>query len=312
MSRVGLVYSDLYLAHDTGDHAECADRLRAIVAHLRKTGAWDSLRVFEPRAADIEDLLMVHTEEHVFRVQRFCHENHRYLDQDTVVSPQSFDVARAAVGGTFVAVDQVMLREVDRAMALVRPPGHHASANRAMGFCLFNNVALGARYAQQRHGLKNILIVDFDVHHGNGTQEIFQEDDSVFFFSIHRFPFYPGTGSGVSKGSGLFSSYTVNLPLAPTTDRETVVSLFGQSLADVAERFTPDLVLVSAGFDMYRDDPIAGLGLLAEDFREMTRSIVALADKACAGRVVSVLEGGYHLPSLGRCVEAHLKAMMEK
>ena len=311
MPKAGLVTSDLYLAHDTGVHPECPERLRAIVEHLRKSGTWEKLRVFEPRAADVEDLLTVHTEEHVFRVQRFCHEGKRFLAPETIVSAQSFDVARAAVGGTFVAIDQVMLREVDRAMALVRPPGHHAGADRAMGFCLFNNVALGARYAQRRHGLGKVLIVDFDLHHGNGTQEIFEEDDSVFCFSMHRFPFYPGTGGAERKGSGLFRGSTFNLPLPATTDRETIVSLFAQSLEDIEERFAPDIVLVSAGFDMHRDDMNGGMGLLPEDFREMTRSIVALADRRCAGRVVSVLEGGYDLRSLGRSVEAHLKAMME-
>ena len=311
MAKVGLVYSDIYLAHETGDHPECPERLRAIVAHLQQSGTWDKCRVFEPRAADVEDLLMVHTESHVFRVQRFCHEGKRYLDPDTVVCPASFDVARAAVGGVFVAIDQVMLREVDRAMALVRPPGHHAGADRARGFCLFNNIALGARYAQRRHGLKRVLIVDFDVHHGNGTQDIFEEDDSVFYFSMHRWPFYPGTGAAERKGTGRGKGFTFNLPLAATTDRETTVSLFEQSLADVAERFTPDIVLVSAGFDAYADDPIAGLGLQPRDFRAMTAAIVALADKACRGRVVSTLEGGYDLKALGPCVEQHLKAMME-
>ncbi len=311
MSRVGLVYSDIYLHHLTGDHPECPARLEAIVAHLQQSGLWETLRVFQPRAADVEDLLTVHTEEHVFRVERFCREGKRWLDPDTVVSPESFDVARAAVGGVFVAIDQVMLREVDRAMALVRPPGHHAGADRAAGFCLFNNVALGARYAQRRHGLGKVLIVDFDVHHGNGTQAIFEEDDSVFYFSMHRWPFYPGTGAADRKGTGRGKGFTFNLPLSAVTSRETTVSLFAQSLDDIAERFAPDIVLVSAGFDGYADDPIAGLGLAAGDFRAMTESIVALAQKACAGRVVSALEGGYNLKALGGCVEQHLKGLME-
>jgi len=193
-------------------------------------------------------------------------------------------------------------------MALVRPPGHHASADRAMGFCLFNNVALGARYAQRRHALGRILIVDFDVHHGNGTQAIFEEDDSVFYFSMHRWPFYPGTGAAERKGTGKGKGFTFNLPLAAATDRETIVSLFAQSLEDIAERFTPDLVLVSAGFDAHADDPISGLNLQPRDFGAMTGRIVALADKACRGRVVSALEGGYDLKSLGPCVEQHLRA----
>ena len=196
MHSIGLVYSDIYLAHETGDHPECPERLRAIVAHLRESGTWEKLRVFEPRAADVEDLLMVHTESHVFRVQRFCHEGKRYLDPDTVVCPASFDVARAAAGGVFVAIDQVMLREVDR----------------AMGFCLFNNVALGARYAQRRHGLKRVLIVDFDVHHGNGTQAAFYSDPDVLYFSTHEYPLYPGTGHWREMGQGAGQGTTVNVP----------------------------------------------------------------------------------------------------
>ena len=308
MSRIGLIYSDLYLAHDTGRHPECAERLRAIVAHLVECGAWQECRVVEPRAAAVEDLAMVHTPEHIFRVQRFCAEGKRFLDPDTVVSAQSFDVALAAVGGVFEAVDLVMRREADRAMALVRPPGHHATADQAMGFCLFNNVALGARYAQRQHGLRHILIVDFDAHHGNGTQAIFEEDDSVFFFSMHRWPFYPGTGAAERTGTGRGKGFTLNLPVAATTDRETILGLWARSLEEIESRFRPDLVLVSAGFDACASDPIAGLGLEPDDFRALTAGVVALAGRACSGRVVSALEGGYDLKTLGLCVEQHLRA----
>jgi acetoin utilization deacetylase AcuC-like enzyme len=254
---------------------------------------------------------MVHTEEHIFRVQRFCHEGRTALDPDTAVCPESFDVARTAVGGVFVAIDQVMLREVKNVFCMVRPPGHHATADEAMGFCLFNNVALGARYAQRHHACRKVLIVDFDAHHGNGTQAIFYEDDTVFYFSMHRSPFYPGTGRESERVKGRGAGFTRICPVPVTLDHAVIVSLFVKALDEVAEVFVPDIVLVSAGFDGYAGDPIAGLRLETRDFREMTQAIVELAAKSCSGRLVSVLEGGYDLNSLGECVEEHLRAMME-
>ncbi|HUV38321.1 MAG TPA: histone deacetylase [Planctomycetota bacterium] len=309
MQEAGIVYSDFYLLHDTGAHPECPARLAAVRDHLVKTGQWERARVFEPRAADVEDLLMVHTSEHVFRVQRFCSEGQRHLDPDTVVCAASFDVARAAAGGVFVGVDQVMLREVTHALCLVRPPGHHASADRAMGFCLFNNVALGARYAQRRHECGKVLIVDFDVHHGNGTESIFYEDDTVYYYSIHRWPFYPGTGSADRRGRGRGEGFTRNVPLSARLDRGGVVSLFVKTLDEIASTFKPDIVFISAGFDAYEGDPIAGLGLVPKDFYEMTRAVVEVTDAACPGRLVSVLEGGYDLDAIGPCVSEHLRAL---
>jgi len=309
MSYVGIVYSEIYLLHDTGAHPECAVRLEAARGHLVKTGQWETARVFEPRAAVVEDLLMVHSSEYVFRIERLCGEGRQHLDPDTVVCERSYDVARAAVGGVFVAVDQVMLREVDRAFCLVRPPGHHACADRAMGFCLFNNVALGARYAQERHGCTRILIVDFDVHHGNGTQAIFYDDDSVFYYSTHRAPFWPGTGAAEETGTGAGGGFTRNVPMPYGLDRGAVVSLFVKTLDEIAAGFEPEFILISAGFDASAGDPIAGLGLEPTDFYEMTRVVVELARTACAGRVVSVLEGGYDLAAIGPCVSEHLRAL---
>jgi len=311
MPRTGIVTSNIYLAHRAEGHPESPARLIAVQGHLQRTGLWGELRVITPRAADIEELRMVHTEEYIFRLQRLCHEGVAFLDFDTYVCRESFDVARAAVGGVFVAVDQVMLREVTNAFCLVRPPGHHASASEPMGFCLLNNVALGARYAQQHHELKKILIVDFDVHHGNGTQSIFLEDDSVFYFSIHRSPFYPGTGGEVETGRGRGAGFTRNCPVARSADRGTVVSLFVKALDEIASGFTPDFVFISAGFDAHEGDPIAGMGLTTGDFGEMTAAVVELAGRACDGRIVSVLEGGYDLNSLGPCVEQHLRALMK-
>jgi acetoin utilization deacetylase AcuC-like enzyme len=310
MARTGLVYSDVFLAHDTGQHPECAGRLTAVRSHLQRSGLWDELRIFTPRAADIEQLRMVHTQEYIFRLQRFCHEGRTCLDPDTVVCKESFDVARTAAGSVFVGIDQVMLGEVQNAFCLVRPPGHHATASEAMGFCLLNNVALGAKYLQQHHKVARILIVDFDAHHGNGTQSVFYEDDTVFYFSMHRFPFYPATGRETERGKNLGLGFTRNCPIPISFDRGTIVSIFVKTLDEIARTFTPDFVLVSAGFDAYEEDPIAGLKLKVRDFHDMTSAVVDLAAKACRGRIVSVLEGGYDLNSLGPCVEQHLRALM--
>jgi acetoin utilization deacetylase AcuC-like enzyme len=311
MTRTGAIYSDIYLEHDTGEHVECAARLVVIREHLERTGTWEKLRVFAPRAADVEQIHRVHALDYVFRVQRICHEGGGFLDIDTVVSPGSYDAARAAAGGVFVAIDQVMLSEVGRAFCMVRPPGHHATPTDAMGFCIFNNVALGAKYLQQQHKAGRVLIVDFDCHHGNGTQKAFYEDDSVFYFSIHRSPFYPGTGAEAQLGAGKGLGFTLNVALPGGTERTEYLRRFSEAIAQVEAKFAPEFVLVSAGFDGYAEDPIAGMGLEPEDFRTITARIVKLARKHCGGKVVSTLEGGYHLGALGECVEQHLLGMME-
>jgi acetoin utilization deacetylase AcuC-like enzyme len=232
------------------------------------------------------------------------------MDSDTVVSPASFEVARLAAGAACDAVDRVLKGEDKTAFCLVRPPGHHALAERAMGFCLFNNVAVAAGVAQQEHEVDRVLIVDWDVHHGNATQDSFYADDRVGFFSIHRWPFYPGTGAADDTGTGDGLGATRNLPITFGTSRREYLDQFRRELEDFASRIRPQLVLVSAGFDSHREDPIGSLGLEVEDFDELTKIVRNIATVHAEGRVVSLLEGGYNPPVLAECVETHLRELL--
>ena len=236
-----------------------------------------------------------------------------FLDVDTVVSPASFDVALAAAGACCAAVDAVMTAKSKSALSLVRPPGHHATPTRSMGFCLFNNIALAARHAQKQHKINRVLIVDFDVHHGNGTQDIFYQDPNVFFLSVHRygFGFYPGTGSAEETGRGAGSGTTLNVPLSQGTPVEQYHSAFLSALEKTASTHRPELVLISAGFNAHRLDPIGGLGLDVEDFVALTQRVLEIADVHASGRVVSCLEGGYHWDATAESVAAHLTTLLE-
>ncbi len=307
-----LVYDDIYLAHDTGQHPECAGRLRAILSYFHHSKLIDELKLLAPRAATIEDLMLVHDGRYVFEVERACREGVRQLDPDTVISRHSFEVARMAAGGVQVAVDAVMMGYADNALALVRPPGHHARRDQAMGFCLFDNVAIAARYLQVKHKQPRVLIVDWDVHHGNGTQETFYRDASVFYFSVHRWPFYPGSGTAQECGQEEGRGTTLNRPISIAEGRNAFLTAFQEGLAEALSRFAPDFILISAGFDGYEGDPVGGIGLQMGDFKYMTDLVVAAAEKHCRGRVVSVLEGGYDLVDLGRCVEQHVLGLLHR
>ena len=234
-----------------------------------------------------------------------------YLDADTPFSPGSLYAAELAVSGLLRAIDEVMTGKLANAFCAIRPPGHHAEADRAMGFCIFNNVAIGAKYIQQQYPLKKVLIVDWDVHHGNGTQHIFYEDPGVFYFSTHQFPFYPGTGAEEERGSGVGEGLTRNCPLeAGAGDRE-ILPLLEQDFRKVVENFQPDFILISAGFDAHRDDPLASLEVTDNGFEEMTKIVRSLSETHCGGRLVSCLEGGYNLEALARSVERHLEGLSE-
>lgn len=271
------------------------------------------IEVVQARAATKEELASVHKPEYVGRIERFCVAGGGALDPDTHAVPESWEAALKAAGACVQGVEYVLGQadsKVRTAFCVVRPPGHHARPAAPKGFCLFNNVAVGAAVAIQRFGAERVLIVDWDLHHGNGTQEIFYEDPRVFYFSMHRWPFWPGTGSAAETGRGAGKGFTLNLPLAAGTTRGEIRRRFREALEEIAARFAPRLILISAGFDMHRADPLGGLSLEAEDYSEMTYELAELFLKmGCAG-VVSSLEGGYDLAALGSSAVAHAKALL--
>ena len=307
----GLVYHPDYLLHDAGPyHPERPDRLQAIVAGLETSGLMASLLRIEPRAATDRWITTVHTEAYLGRLEAASTRAPVQLDPDTRLAPASLRIAKLASGGVLAAVDAVVQGRARNAFAAVRPPGHHALPGRAMGFCILNSVAIAARYVQRKHGVGRVLIVDWDVHHGNGTQAMFYDDPSVLYFSTHQFPYYPFTGQAKEIGEGPGEGTTVNVPLLAGSGDEEIVQAFRDKLVPAADEFKPDFVLISAGFDAHRDDPLAGLGVTAKGYGELTRITMAIARRHAKGRIVSALEGGYRLTALADSVVAHMGALM--
>jgi len=311
MSTLGLIYHPDYLKHDTGTgHPERPQRLETLMQHLLGTPLWGTLSHLRPTPAPVETVNLVHPERYTAMVKARCRSGEQVLDDgDTHVSKDSYDVALLAAGGVTQAIDQVLSGSLTRAFCAVRPPGHHAEISKVMGFCLFNNVAIGARYAQSRHGVERVAIVDWDVHHGNGTQQIFYEDDSVFFISLHQFPFYPGTGAASERGAGKGEGFTLNCPMGVGSVEKDYLDAFQTQILPALRRFQPQLLLLSAGFDAHADDPLAGINLTDDSYRRMTEMVLEISELYCGGKVVSILEGGYNLQALSRSVESHLKAM---
>jgi acetoin utilization deacetylase AcuC-like enzyme len=306
-----LVYDPAFLTHRTGAHPENPRRLEAILQALAQDEQLSSrLHRMRPKSATAEDLQRCHGEDMILGAQSLCERGGGYIDADTRVSRESFDVACLAAGAAIAAVDLALAEEGGRAFALVRPPGHHATDIHSMGFCLFNNAAVAARYAQARYGVETVLIVDWDVHHGNGTQDIFWRDNTVFYLSSHQYPHYPGTGARDQTGEGKGKGYTLNLPLSAHTAARDHRAAFSDALCFIEQRFHPDLVVISAGFDSHRDDPLGNLMLEDDDFGEMTKGVLRIAEKHSAGRIVSLLEGGYNLDVLGGSVHRHLTALL--
>jgi acetoin utilization deacetylase AcuC-like enzyme len=308
---INLIYDSAYLKHDTGVHPENARRLEAILHTLDQDDSLSKKLVRTvPRPAHNEDIVRCHREDLIYEIESLCKRDEAFIDADTRISPESFEVARLAAGAALTAVDTAMREEGGHAFALIRPPGHHATISTAMGFCLFNNAAIGARYAQVKYDVERVLIIDWDVHHGNGTQEIFWEDPSVFYFSTHQYPYYPGTGSSGERGGGKGEGYTLNIPLPMGTSARHHRQAFTDALHEIERKFPPDLIIISAGFDSRRGDPLGGLMLEDSDFYEMTKDVLRLADKHAASRVVGLLEGGYNLDLLGNSVKSHISALL--
>ncbi len=306
-----ILYSDpRFQEHLTGRHPESPQRLVAVLEHLAKQKLNDRCSKGEFTFATQEQLQTVHSAAHISRVEDFVADGGGRIEQDTVCSPKSWDAARLAAGASISAVDAVLKGTDKTALCLVRPPGHHALSGAPMGFCLFNNVAIAARHAIAVHKLRRVLIVDWDVHHGNGTQEIFYRDEQVYFLSSHRFPFYPGSGDANETGAGPGVGTKFNLPLAFGISRKELLARFENTLSQAAEKCRPELILLSAGFDAHREDPIGSLSLETEDFGKLTDLVKQVAQAHCGGKIVSLLEGGYSTQRLAESVGLHLERLL--
>ncbi len=308
--KVGLLYHPIYLEHDTGQHVENAQRLRETLRLLEDCGLREQLVALTPEPASIDDLLTVHTRSHISRVERTAAAGGGWLDADTVLSPRSYEAALCAAGGAIKATEAVLTGSINSAFALVRPPGHHATRDTAMGFCLFNNIAIAARRALSKDGVERLLIVDFDVHHGNGTQESFYDDPRVLYFSTHQSPLYPGTGRIEETGTGQGLGANVNVPLPPWSGDDEYLRAFEEILIPLAHRFQPQLILVSAGYDGHWADYISSHQMTIAGYARLVAILKRLAADLCQQRLVFTLEGGYHLQALPYSIKATLDVLL--
>lgn len=313
MKSTAILFDERYLLHDPGPwHPERPDRLRAVkksIDSVRESQP-KTLIDLKPRLATDEEMSLIHDSEHVYKVKQTAG-HHVDLDPDTHASPQTWEAASLAVGGLLECVDHVMSQKVKNAFAFVRPPGHHAERERAMGFCFFNNVAIAAEYALRQHNAKRIVIMDYDVHHGNGTQHSFYNRADVFYISTHRYPFYPGTGARREEGSGIGKGYTLNVTFDGGEGDEEYLKSFDQEIIPAINAYKPDLILVSAGYDAHHDDPLGGMEVTATGFGMMHQKLLDAAQRHCGGKLVSVLEGGYSLEGLEESVTTCLRNMID-
>ena len=315
MRRTGYVYDDRYLLHDPGSwHPERPDRLKAIQASLKDSGILELLIHLKPYPAPLAWVERLHDPDYIRRFQEACQRGQEIFEvQDCGISPESYEIALLAAGGVMAAVDAIMGDKADNAFCAVRPPGHHAERARALGFCFFNNVALGVVYLLENFGLERVAIVDWDVHHGNGTQHLFEADPRVFYLSLHEDPqyCYPGTGYRREEGKGPGKGFTLNLPFPPHSgDEEYLEALRNEGLPRLRQ-FAPQFVMISAGFDAHAKDPLAQMHLTRSGYREMTRLVLDLAQESAGGRLITALEGGYNLEVLKECVEDHLRILLD-
>ena len=313
MASTALGYDDCFLKHRTGKHPERPARLTAVRDALEEKGLWGKLSAVSQRVDPDAWIEKLHNSIYLNRLEEACRSGSPTIDcPDSAICPESYETARQAVALTLAMCDQIITGESENGFCAVRPPGHHAESDRSMGFCLINNVAVACRYVQEHHGLRRVLILDWDVHHGNGTQHLFEDDNRVFYGSLHQHPAscYPGTGWPAECGEGEGKGYTLNLPQEPGCENGTWLEDFRKVFMPAAREFRPDFVFISAGFDAHEADPLAQLNLTEEAFVEMTKDMKALSREFCQGRLLSVLEGGYDLSALGASVSEHVKHLM--
>jgi acetoin utilization deacetylase AcuC-like enzyme len=309
MKKVGFIYDDIFLKHETPTtHPESPNRLTKILDIIKNSNVWNKLILIKPRRAEEDDILKVHTKNYFNNIKTFT----GYYDSDTYISENSFEAAMYAAGAVIEAIDRSKKGEIERAFCAVRPPGHHAEANSAMGFCIFNNIAVGARYAQ-KIGYEKVFIIDFDVHHGNGTQHIFEEDDTVFYFSTHQYPHYPGTGRDSERGKGKGKNFTYNMPMHYGSGDKDYFYAYHDTLPGLIRNFSPDIILVSAGYDIHERDPLSGINVSNEGIRNIVREILSNSNFAhhSLSPFIFSLEGGYNLQALGESVLITISEILE-
>ncbi|MFC1562114.1 histone deacetylase [candidate division KSB1 bacterium] len=307
------LYSDIYLRHLTGDgHPEKPERLTSIYNRLNQSEWYGDLTLIRPESANLDVISLVHSHDYIETVRKECEAGYTSLSTgDTVICGESYAVALEAAGGVCSAVDAVFEEKAKNAFCAVRPPGHHATPDRGMGFCVFNNVAIAARYAQRKYNAERVLIADWDVHHGNGTQDTFYTDGSVFFMSTHQSPLYPGTGKIEETGAGDGEGATMNRPFPAGAGNSEIIGAFRDDLLPAARAFRPDFTLISAGFDSRVDDPLGSFEVDDDGFRELTEIMLEIAHVSGGGRLVSVLEGGYNIEGIARAAEAHVDELFK-